>query len=225
MSLSAIDPRSTLNSGDRPEPDGIAPASSGPASHQDGNPRSNTTSISLLERLRQPEPHEAWTHFVQLYTPLLWYWAAKLGLQDQDAADLVQDVFVRLFQKLPEFQYDRHKSFRTWLQTVTQNIWRDKCRERRKAGRPEGDLAEVSVPDSALEIEEAEYRQRLVGRALELMQTDFHPTTWQAFWGCTVLNRPAAEMAQELGISTASVYVAKSRVLARLRRELADLLD
>jgi RNA polymerase sigma-70 factor (ECF subfamily) len=79
------------------------------------------TPASLLHRLRQPNAVDAWPRFVELYTPLLYYWAKRLGLQQQDAADLVQDVFVLLVQKLPEFAYDRHKSFRGWLRTVTLN--------------------------------------------------------------------------------------------------------
>ena len=79
----------------------------------------NTTSFSLLERLRQPSDSAAWDRFVELYTPLLFYWGRRAGLQSADAADLVQDVFEVLLRKLPEFQYDRQKSFRSWLRTVT----------------------------------------------------------------------------------------------------------
>jgi RNA polymerase sigma-70 factor (ECF subfamily) len=74
----------------------------------------NSTSVSLLERLRQPAAPEDWGRFVQLYTPLLYYWACRLGLQEQDAADLVQEVFTTLVQKLPEFAYEPDRSFRGW---------------------------------------------------------------------------------------------------------------
>jgi DNA-directed RNA polymerase specialized sigma24 family protein len=65
----------------------------------------STTSISLLERLRQPDQDAAWTRFVELYRPFLLYWAHKLGARSQDADDLVQDVLVALVKKLPEFSY------------------------------------------------------------------------------------------------------------------------
>lgn len=93
------------------------------------------TPASLLERLRQPAPESAWTRFVQLYTPLLFFWARRLGLRDADAADLVQDVLVLLVRKLPEFSYDRNKSFRAWLRTVTLNCWRNGARRTSK-GNP-----------------------------------------------------------------------------------------
>ncbi len=82
------------------------------------------TPSSLLERLRQPFEPEAWARFVSLYTPLIYSWGRRVGLQESDAADLVQDVFVTLLQVLPTFTYDRHHSFRRWLWTVAINKWR-----------------------------------------------------------------------------------------------------
>jgi RNA polymerase sigma-70 factor (ECF subfamily) len=187
----------------------------------------NTTSISLIERLKLPVDQKAWSRFVDLYTPLLYSLARHIGLQPSDAADLVQDVFALLVQKMPEFTYDRHKSFRSWLRTVTLNKWRDRCR--RLAARPNEVTGEptLDVADSAAEVSfsEAEYRRHLVARALELMQTEFQPTTWQACWQFVVMGRPAAEVARQLRISENAVHLAKGRVLRRLRRELQGLLD
>ena len=86
----------------------------------------HTTPITLLQRLGRSPSAETWERFVRLYTPLLFYWARRVGLQEHDAADLVQDVLVVLIQKLPEFQYQPGKSFRGWLRTVLQNKWRDR---------------------------------------------------------------------------------------------------
>ena len=183
------------------------------------------TPASLLDRLRQPSQEQAWTRFVQLYTPLLFHWARRLGLRDADAADLVQDVLTLLVRKLPEFHYNRQKSFRAWLRTVTLNSWRNRCRrvEPPRAAHPP-DLDGLAGPDEADLLSETEYRQWLVGRALELMQAEFQPATWKACWECVVAGRSAAEVAAELGISVGAVYMAKSRVLSRLRQELTDLL-
>lgn len=187
----------------------------------------HTTPVSLLQRLRQPAAQDAWARFVRLYTPLLYYWARRLGCPDEDAADLVQDVFAVLVEKLPEFSYDPGRSFRSWLRTVTLNKFRDGRRERAARPRPGRDeaLGEVPAPDPAAAFEEAEYRDFLVGRALRLMQSDFQPTTWKACWEHGVCGRPAPEVAAELGLSEGAVYVATCRVLRRLREELAGLLD
>jgi RNA polymerase sigma-70 factor (ECF subfamily) len=187
----------------------------------------HTTPISLLERLRSPEEAEAWDRFVYLYTPLLFSWARGVGLQPSDAGDLVQDVFALLLKKLPEFQYDRQKSFRAWLRQVTLNKWRERCRNQRAAGfSPAGaDLDQLPSPEHADAFWEREYRQRLVGRALELMQKDFKPATWRACWEHVVSGKPAAAVASELGLTVGAVYAAKFRVLARLRQELKGLLE
>jgi RNA polymerase sigma-70 factor (ECF subfamily) len=185
------------------------------------------TPVSLLERVRNQSDQEAWGRFVQLYTPLLFYWARRCGLQADDAADLTQDVFVTLFQKLPEFAYDQHKSFRSWLRQVTLNHWRD--RQRRAATRPlPGDadrLDALEAPHEIAALDEDEYQQHLMSQALRIMRADFQPVTWQAFWEHGVLGRQAAEVAAETGLSLAAVYGAKFRVLSRLRQELQGLLD
>lgn len=80
-------------------------------------------------------------------------------------------------------------------------------------------------PDPLTELAEAEYRCHLVHRALELMQAEFQTVTWKACWECVVRDRTAAEVAAELGITVNAVYLAKSRVLRRLREELQGLLD
>jgi RNA polymerase sigma-70 factor (ECF subfamily) len=187
----------------------------------------DTTPPSLLERLRKPGEETAWDHFVALYTPLLYRWARGLGLQEADAGDLVQDVLVVLVRKLPEFRYDPGKSFRAWLHTIALNSWRD--RQRRRAGRPRETAAEdwdlPLAPDNAEVFAETEYRSYLVRRALELMRAEIRPTTWKACWEHVVSGKTAAEVAAELGLTPGAVYVARSRVLARLREELQDLLD
>ena len=184
------------------------------------------TPASLLERLRQPDQEQAWARFVELYAPLLYSWARRTGCPASDAADLVQEVLTLLLRKLPEFTYDRHRSFRGWLHVVARNCWRNLSRRAqppRAANAP--DLAELAAPEEAEPFWETEYRQRLVSRALVLMRTDFEPTTWKAFWETVVGGRPAAEVAGELGVRVGTVYAARSRVLSRLRQELAGLLD
>jgi RNA polymerase sigma-70 factor (ECF subfamily) len=187
----------------------------------------DTTSLSLLERLRRPGEQAAWERFVELYTPLLYDWACRLGLQPQDAADLVQDVFVTLVRTMPEFEYDHHKSFRAWLKTVAVNRWRDLRRQRVPQPTGAGDDLPDPRPGAAEAeaFEEAAYQQALAARALDLVKNDFHPATWAAFWEHGVEDRPAAAVAAELGLSVGAVYAAKFRVLDRVRREVRGIID
>jgi RNA polymerase sigma-70 factor (ECF subfamily) len=184
------------------------------------------TPVSLLERLRQPFDSGAWARFVALYTPLIFSWGRGVGLQDQDAEDLVQDVFVTLVKVLPTFSYDRQHSFRRWLRTVTLNRWRDGRKS--QAHRPAaagGALPEVAGADALEALWEAEYQQHLVSRALRLMQADFDETTWRACWEVVVAGRSAAEVAAEFGLTVGAVHARKFRVLDRLREELAGMLE
>ncbi len=186
----------------------------------------SSTPVSLLNRLRQAADQTAWNQFAELYTPSIYAWARRCGLQAADAADLVQDVFVVLVQKLPTFAYNRQGSFRSWLKTVTLNKWREK--ERRRAARPhtgEQGLSDAKSPDEVGEIWEAEYRANVVRNAWTLIQGDFQPSTWRACWEHAVQSRSAKEIAAESGMTVAAVYAATSRVLRRLRQELEGLLD
>jgi RNA polymerase sigma-70 factor (ECF subfamily) len=183
-----------------------------------------TTSVSLLERLRQPSEQEAWDRFVELYTPLLFFWARHLGLQEADAADLVQDVCQILVRKLPQFTYNQQGRFRGWLHAILVNQWRR--RTRKQGEEPLAEMADDhAIPDGVDVLIEKEYRQYLVGRALQVMKSDFQPTTWKACWEYVCLDRPAAEVASELGLTIKAVYLAKARVLRRLREELSGLWD
>lgn len=187
----------------------------------------DSTSISLLRRLQSSDTERAWEQFVELYAPLMDYWVRKIGIPRADEPDLVQAVFTTLVKELPTFQYDRGKSFRGWLRTVTLNTARDYFR--RNASRPQQTsdrLAEkVATADNVEFLEEQEFRAHLVGCALRLMRSEFKDEHWQACWQHVVEARPASEVAAELGITTNVVYLAKSRMLRRLREELAGMLD
>lgn len=194
----------------------------------------HTTSVSLLERLRQSDTEKchsfddlAWQQFVRLYTPLLLSWARKVCPQEQDAVDLLQDVFSVLIRKLPSFVYQHGKSFRSWLRTVTMNKWRERCRANAvpiasDSSHPLESLVDESQAEAFWE---TEYRQNLVNQAFAIMQADFAPRTWQACWELVAHGKTAPQVAAELGITIGAVYAAKVRVLARLREELKDLLD
>lgn len=188
----------------------------------------NTTSVSLLIRVRNTFDQEAWNRFVDLYTPFLFNWGIRNGLGHADASDLTQDVLIVLAQKLPTFEYDPSRSFRAWLKTITDN--RAKNFFRAAARRPtvgnDSEVARVAVDGSGADLyEEQEYRTFITQRLQELVQGEFREDIWQAFRMQTLEERPVVEIAQELGMSANSVYIAKSRVLRRIRQELEGLLD
>lgn len=185
------------------------------------------TSPTLLAKLAGPERGAAWVRFVHLYTPVLVRWADRLGIPPADRPDVVQEVFLTLLRALPQFNHTRGGSFRGWLHTLFVNKWRDLCRKRvpTPLGAADGHLPAVAVEDPTVAIDEEEYRAVLADRAARLVRADFNEATWAAFWATAVEDRPAASVAAELGLSVNAVYLARARVLQRLRQELAGLLD
>jgi len=181
---------------------------------------------SLLDRLRRDGSRQDWERFVDLYGPLLEFWARRL-LPADDAADLIQDVLLRVMQKLPSFTGAGDRSFLAWLRAVLLNRWRDL--QRRAAAPPHtagsAALEAVAGADDLAVVLTTEDRAFLIRRALQIMQTDFELTTWRACWERVVAGRPAAEVAADLGVSVAVVYSATYRVIRRLRSELAGAWD
>jgi len=192
-----------------------------------------STSMSLLQRARAKD-EESWQRIVYLYSPLVYSWCRRYGLQDADTLDVSQDVFRSVFVNLNGFRRDRPgDGFRKWLKTIARNRVLDAVR---RAGRTpialEGGIAPDLAADSSLSEEvdsdpaelESE-RTTVLRRALEMVRTEFEPQTWEAFWRVTVEETTAADVATALGVTANVVYLSKSRVLRRLRDLFAELID
>ena len=186
----------------------------------------SSTSESLLVRLKSEQSPEAWHRFVELYTPLIFYWARKTGLQSQDAADLVQEVLALVFQKIPDFTYDQSKSFRGWLRTVTLNKFRELGRKRKlnTFDATQSVLGRIADPVEAKSTWDVDYARILVARSMEMMRSDFAPETWDALKELMSTGRPPKDVADQFGISQWTLYSARSRLMARLRNELEGLI-
>lgn len=189
----------------------------------DGSRSKYSTSGSLLERLRNPNEQEAWNRFADLYTPLLYYWLRRLGLSENDAADQVQEIFLVLVAKLPIFEYRRDGTFRGWLRTLTLNKYREA--QRRKRLPIVDGLFDVPTHDPRPRQEEAEYRGHIVKQMLHILEDQFPPSTWEYFHAYVVEGRDPQAVAAQFRVSVGTVYTAKSKVLSRLREELAGLLE
>lgn len=187
---------------------------------------SSDGSSTLVGRLQLREP-DAWKRFSDLFGPLVYSWARRAGLQDSDAADVTQEVFRSVAAGIDDYRRVRvQDSFRGWLWGISQHKIVNEFR--RRATRPAADdrlLEPMTTTYSQNPVADLEEDLGLVARrAIALIRTDFQPVTWQAFEQTVLEGRAAADVAADLGISLGSVYTAKSRVLARLRHELGDLL-
>jgi RNA polymerase sigma-70 factor (ECF subfamily) len=186
------------------------------------------TRASLLVRLRDPHDHAAWTEFVDLYVPVIYGYARKQGLQDADAVDLSQEVITAVAGAVSRLEYDPQRgAFRSWLFTVVRRKlanWRrgQRLRPRGTGARATQWLLEQCPVLGDGEAEwEAEWERRLFAWACEQVRRDVSGVTWQAFWRTAVEDRPGKQVAAELGMTAGAVYLARRRVLARLK----DLLQ
>jgi RNA polymerase sigma-70 factor (ECF subfamily) len=185
----------------------------------------------LLVRIRDRGDRAAWEQFAGLYTPLLLRFARRHGLQEADAHDLVQEVLKAVTTAAERLEYDpRRGSFRGWLYTVARSKLSNLLAARARQAQGSGDtgvqgLLEQQPGPAADDSAEwdAEYERRLFAWAAEQVRADFQEKTWQAFWQSAVEGKPAAQVAEALGLSVGAVYVAKSRVMARLKEQVQEL--
>jgi RNA polymerase sigma-70 factor (ECF subfamily) len=188
------------------------------------------TRPSLLLRVRDPADAESWREFVSLYEPLLLAYVRHRGVAEHDARDVVQEVFGTLFRVLPDFALDHDRGrFRTWLWRVTHNALVDWSRRRGRRAAAEDEArkdARVAVePEEPEEEWFIAHRRRILEFVLEKVREQTSEVTWKCFDLHVRQGRPAAEVGAELGLTSNSVYVNASRVMARVREQCAEYAE
>jgi RNA polymerase sigma-70 factor, ECF subfamily len=187
---------------------------------------------SLLIRAQSGETN-AWKDLVDLYRPLILSWLNRQGVPPGDLEDLSQEVLLSVVKYLPGYQHSGQRgAFRSWLRTIVCSRTADYWRTINAGTQAQGGsgataaLQEIADPDSELNRQWDEQHDRYVLNCLlDLMEEEFEPITLKAFRRLALDGASGAEAAQELGLSVAAVYMAKSRVLARIRQEAEGLID
>ncbi|HYV38503.1 MAG TPA: sigma-70 family RNA polymerase sigma factor [Gemmataceae bacterium] len=189
------------------------------------------TSLTLLDQVRKRDK-DAWDRLVSLYAPLVYHWCKVAGLQTADVEEVCQEVFLAVARKIVGFHHDQPgDSFRGWLRTITKNKINDRsfppggqgtggsAAHQRLQEMPATAAAEEVNPDA-----QAVEKNILYRRAVEMIEMSFEPNTRRAFW-LLIAGQKANDVAAELQMSAGAVYVAKSKVLKRLREEFHGLLE
>lgn len=192
----------------------------------------NETRQSLLLRAQNGEAN-AWKDLTGLYRPLILAWLNRQGVPAGDLEDLSQEVLLSVVKHLPGFQHSGQRgAFRTWLRTIVCRRTADYWRALDTNTQPTGGsgvtaaLQLIADPGSALNRQwDQEHDQYVIHCLLDLVEQKFEPLSLQAFRRLALDGASGADVAQELGLSVAAVYVAKSRVLARIRQEAEGLIE
>lgn len=189
------------------------------------------TSASLLDRVRRQSDSEAWHRLAAVYSPLIRGWIRRdLRLKDHDADDVVQEVLAVVAKRVYEFDRQRTGSFRAWLKSITVNCLRSFARKRQPAATGDSQILEMlhQIEDPAAELSrqwDREHDECVMKQLLDDVKQHFTETTWRAFERAALENVSTEVVAAELGISPNAVFIARSRVMTRLRQEAAGLVD
>ena len=183
------------------------------------------TRPSLLARLRGPIDQEAWREFAALYQPLIQRIAMQLGLQHADAQEVAQEVLLAVAGAIERFEHDPSRaSFRTWLFRIARNVSLNVLKQRQRGPRGCGGSAMLDVlhdhpaEDFSSRWFDDELRREQFRWAAEHIRSEFRESTWLAFWKTCVDGADIDGIAAQLGISRGAIYVARSRVMARLKQ-------
>jgi len=188
------------------------------------------TRPSLMLRLRDPLDQQAWTQFVTIYEPLVLRMLRQRGLQEADARDVTQQVVLAVTQAVERWQPDgREASFRRWLFGIARKLAlkfiqrgaTSRGPSRRGVGGTDmlDLLKNLPEPEQRTVVEfDDEYRNEIFDWAADRARTEFRDSTWQAFWRTSVMNESVDTVAASLGMTAGNVYVARTRVIARLRQ-------
>jgi len=191
------------------------------------------TSLTLLGRLQVVGDSAAWDRLFDLYQPWLVIWIKKYGVQDSDADDVAQEVLLTVSKGLKTFDHNgRIGAFRTWLRSILvnrlRNFWRTRDRKPEAQKDSEMDRRLSLLEDSSSEMSLLWNRQHdlhILHQLLNLVEPQFSKVSWKAFLRVAINGEPPAIVAREMDISLNAVFIAKSRVLKRLRHEATGLVD
>ena len=189
------------------------------------------TRRSLLVRLRTDRDDAAWAEFIAIYDPLVYRLARRRGFQDADARDLCQDVLRAVAGAIDRWDPDPARgSFRGWLFRIARNLMLNYLVAQRKhpAGTGDSDLhrmleAHLTVDPEDSVLFDTEYKRIVFQRAADSIRHEFSETTWQAFWLTGVESVDTKAVAQRLSLTPGAVYIARSRVLSRLKERVREI--
>lgn len=187
-----------------------------------------STHVSLLNNLRTADCGDSWRRFVDLYSPLVFGYCRRWGLQEADSRDVTQNVFLAVSRAMRSFVYCRQRGqFRSWIGTIT-------CREIRAHVTRSQRLARCSVEsatrlsscDRELESEwESQSAAYLFTEAMRTVRPTIAADVWRAFEMTWIDEQPPSEVARRMEKPTQWIYKAKFRVLSRLREEVETLAE
>jgi RNA polymerase sigma-70 factor (ECF subfamily) len=187
------------------------------------------TNPSLIARVKDLGDGVAWTEFLGIYQPVVFRMARRRGMQDADAQDVMQQVFLSISSSIENWvPGELQPPFRAWLTTIARNaITKALARRPRDAATGSTSVAELldAQPDPAATTAEilAEARKEMVRWATEQIRTEFSEATWTVFWQTAIEGMSAADVATTMGRSTGAIYVARYRVTARLKEKILEV--
>ena len=187
------------------------------------------TNHSLIARVQDLGDGASWTEFLGIYQPVVYRMARRRHLQEADAHDVVQQVFLSISRSIERWEAgDGQPPFRAWLTTIARNAI-TKALARRPRDQATGTTSAADILENEPAVEAtaseilAEARQEIIRWATEQIRSEFSEEIWQIFQQTAIHGVPIADVAKSSGRSTGSIYVARFRIIARLKEKIQEV--
>ena len=190
-------------------------------------PRTRHSLIVRLNKQHQP----SWFEFAAVYEPFLMSLVRRYGVLEKDSHDVVQQIMIAVTKSLDSWSDDgRPESFRRWLSIVSRNVAIKFMQAERRLHAASGGTDMVAVlnnmpldENAFAEEQRKQYQHELIIWAAHQVKSEFMKSSWQAFHDTMIQQRSVKEVAEELSVTTGSIYMSRSRILARIRKKLKVL--
>lgn len=189
------------------------------------------TSESLILRLNNQQDVAAWNEFLAIYRPVVLRMALRRGLQYADADDLAQRVFLSVARKVSDWEaHNAESRFRNWLGRIARNaILNELTRAKpdRASGAGVHDDVLDQLPDQ-VDLSSCitmEARRQALLWAVSAIEDEFSPSTWEMFRQTAIDGNPIKAVAEAVGRSAGAVYIARCRVMQRIKEKVQELSD
>lgn len=187
------------------------------------------TDPSLIDRVKEMSDGASWLEFMGIYQPVVYRLVRRRGMQDADAQDVSQQVFASISRSLAGWTAAQGQPpFRAWLSTIVRNAVTTALTRR----RPDQGTGSSSVADALDKLPNAEQtateliteaRREIVRWAADQIRPEFTELTWDIFWKTALQDLSVADVSKITGRSIGAIYVARHRVLARLKEKIAEV--
>ncbi|MEN8126411.1 MAG: sigma-70 family RNA polymerase sigma factor [Planctomycetota bacterium] len=182
------------------------------------------TTTQILDDLKFSDNSNAWKTFTDHFYPVIFAFAKSMGLSAADAEDAAQETILQFLRLYRDNRFQREKGHLShWIFGVARNVIRDFIKKRPKEYHISDNGSRTSYWDSiqddksTLHTWTTEWQRIVLSRCLIRVRSEVDKKTYRAFEMYAIAQQPVQQVCGQLDMTANAVYIAKNRVLTKIR--------